>query len=168
MILNLVQTFTSTFMESGSLIVLFMVFDNLSPKISDFLRAKSFFFRFLILSFIMGIVTMTGLLLLIVPGVYFLIRLQFAPFILIDKNCSVIEALKESERLTKGIFFNLLWFDLIMFFFSLSGLLALGIGFLFTKSIATLSYINLYRQLDEHYNGVKKESSAGFGMSGNF
>jgi hypothetical protein len=48
-----------------------------------------------------GLIVIVGLILLIVPGLYFLGRLIMAPFILVDQNTGIREAINRSWDLTK-------------------------------------------------------------------
>ncbi|MDO8591560.1 MAG: hypothetical protein Q7R60_01375 [bacterium] len=47
-------------------------------------------------------ILIAGFILLIVPGVIFLWRLFLAPYVLIDKKCSIMDALSWSWNMTKG------------------------------------------------------------------
>ncbi|MCX5924258.1 MAG: YciC family protein [Candidatus Dependentiae bacterium] len=43
-----------------------------------------------------------GLVLLIIPGIIFLVRFSLAPFIIIDERCGAMEAMSKSWKLTKN------------------------------------------------------------------
>lgn len=58
--------------------------------------------RLLLLEILLVIIVGAGLILLIIPGVYLIGRLAIAPYVLIDKNTKVVEALNRSWELTKG------------------------------------------------------------------
>jgi hypothetical protein len=58
--------------------------------------------KLLLLELLISITVIGGLILLIVPGIIFGMRLMLAPYYLIDKNLDVIEAYKASWRATKG------------------------------------------------------------------
>lgn len=58
-----------------------------------------------------------GFCLLIVPGLYLLTKLQFAPFYIVDEKCGIIEAFKKSYQLTTGNFAPLLGIVLIAYIF---------------------------------------------------
>lgn len=57
---------------------------------------KLFILYILIILLVVG-----GLILLIIPGLFAITRLAMAPYAMVDKNLGIIEAMKESNRLTK-------------------------------------------------------------------
>lgn len=63
---------------------------------------------------------------LIIPGIFFAVRFQFAMYYIIDKKCRIIESFKQSYRLTQGSFWRLLAVDIlyIIFFNSTSFMLS--------------------------------------------
>lgn len=63
---------------------------------------KKYFFRFIGLCILLGIIIVFGLLLLIVPGIFALGRLAMAPYHMIDKDLGIIEAIKASNEQAKG------------------------------------------------------------------
>lgn len=73
------------------------------PSVSDlFEDGKKYFFRLLGLVILMGLLIAGGLVLFIVPGIIAIGRVALAPFYLIDKNVSIMEALKMSNEKAKG------------------------------------------------------------------
>ena len=57
---------------------------------------------FILSSIIMGIAVAIGIFLLIVPGIYLAIRLQFYSAYIVEEDCGIIESLQKSWDLTKG------------------------------------------------------------------
>lgn len=55
-----------------------------------------------------------GLILGIIPGIYFLIKYIFTFFVLADKNCGVIEAFRTSGRITNTVKWRLFGFQFIL------------------------------------------------------
>ena len=50
----------------------------------------------------MGIAVAIGIFLLIVPGIYLAIRLQFYSAYIVEEDCGIIESLQKNWDLTKG------------------------------------------------------------------
>ncbi len=86
-------------------------------------------------------------LILIIPGIYFIVRYQFAILLVIDKNLGVTDAFKESTRLTNGVKWKLIGFSLIAFLINVLGALPFGIGLLITMPLTTLAHMYIYRKL---------------------
>jgi uncharacterized membrane protein len=64
--------------------------------------AQPLWWRMFLLQVLVGLTVLGGFILLIVPGIYFALKLSFASYYLVDKNCSVMEAYKASWDATKG------------------------------------------------------------------
>jgi hypothetical protein len=68
------------------------------PDISElFEDGKRYFFRIFGLVILMGLIIVAGFLLLIVPGIIAIGRLVMAPYYLVDKDLSIMQALKQSN-----------------------------------------------------------------------
>lgn len=72
---------------------------NLSDVWDEF---KSKALRLIGVILLAGVIILAGLIALVIPGVYFLGRLLFAPYVLVDQNTGVREALNRSWNMTKG------------------------------------------------------------------
>jgi hypothetical protein len=68
------------------------------PDLSElFDDGKKYFFRILGLLILMGLIIISGFILLIIPGVIAIGRLVMAPYHLVDKDLSIMQALKQSN-----------------------------------------------------------------------
>lgn len=67
-----------------------------------------FWMRMVMLDLLIVVTIIGGLILLIIPGIYFGLRLSLAPYFLVDKNMDVMEAYKASWDATKGNFRKIL------------------------------------------------------------
>ena len=65
------------------------------------------------LSFVYGLIVDVGLVLFIIPGIYFANKLSLAPLILVKEGCSITEALGRSWELTNPFFWPTLWFNIL-------------------------------------------------------
>lgn len=64
--------------------------------------------------FLVGIIFIVGILLLLIPGIYFGIALSFVFFIIIHEKLGVADSIKRSYELSKGYWWGILGFLLIM------------------------------------------------------
>lgn len=81
---------------------LFQTMDGEEPQFSAYGQQSRKIFTYLIASIIMGIAVAIGIFLLIVPGIYLAIRLQFYSAYIVEEDCGIIESLQKSWDLTKG------------------------------------------------------------------
>ena len=61
-----------------------------------------FWMRMVLLDLLIVVTVIGGLILLIIPGIYFGLRLSLAPYFLVDKNMDIMDAYKASWDATKG------------------------------------------------------------------
>jgi uncharacterized membrane protein len=129
----------------------------------DFLSfSSSLFFKFLlgyvlytllvVVGFLLLIVPDTllvvvGFLLLIVPGIYLAIKYQYVQYLIVDKNMDVIEAFKESGKMTNGHKWNLLLLLLLFLMITILGVMALGVGLLVAAPIVMIAQAYVYKKL---------------------
>lgn len=105
------------------------------------------FWKYLGASILLTLVIVAGLLLLIVPGIIFALMFMFTPFIVIERELGPIEAMKESDRITRGLKWPLLGFIVVLLLINLLGALALGVGLLVSIPVSTLAFVHAYRVL---------------------
>ncbi|MDB5260228.1 MAG: hypothetical protein JWN37_459 [Candidatus Nomurabacteria bacterium] len=92
-------------------------------------------------------------ILLALFGVYVIVRLQFYKFIVIDiKDIGPIDAIKKSMEITRGRFWKIFGFLILIVLFNIVGIIALGIGLLITVPVSLLAMTYLYRKLHHTYH----------------
>jgi uncharacterized membrane protein len=69
---------------------------------SAWATSKKYWWRFLILSIMVGATIIVGVILLIIPGIIFLKRYLFSIYVLIDQDLGLVESMKKSNELSKG------------------------------------------------------------------
>jgi uncharacterized membrane protein len=109
------------------------------------------FFKLLCLGILSGIIIFCGLILLILPGIYFMIRLSFANLAFVDRQGSVKQSLRYSWHLVTGdVFWKVALVLLVVIAIVLVGALLFGIGLLISYPIALLLIAHFYRALSVH------------------
>ena len=125
---------------------------------NDLLAINSIkFLHYLATSLLTSVFTLLGLNLFILPGLYIMVRLMFAQYLIVDKDISFDQAIAKSWHLTKGIEFNLLAFIFAMFSIVVMGFLSLFVGLVIAIPITQLSTASLYLVILE--NSDKLNSS---------
>jgi len=129
--------------------------------------STSLFFKFLLGYVMYTLLAVIGFLLLIVPGIYLAIKYQYVQYLIVDKNMDVIEAFKESGRMTDGHKWNLFLLFLLFIAISALGFLALGIGLLVTIPIVIVGQAYVYRKLCSNTVTLSDILVSTTGQSGN-
>ena len=146
-IVSLVFFIVSVVLQIGWYKLLLKFEDGLKPKLGELLGYEQLFFKFLITQVISGILVLVGFILLIVPGVYFLLTYGFASLIAVDTNLSISESFKESKRITAGSKGRLFLFFVAVVALNIIGAIALVVGLLVSIPVSMLAYIHVYRTL---------------------
>jgi hypothetical protein len=103
----------------------------------------------LVTSWVTALIVLVGIVLLILPGIYAALVLGLAMPLVVTTNASVGEALSLSHKLVSRQLGEFFVFALIVGLFNIAGLIALGIGVLFTAPVSIGAFtIVLARILD--------------------
>ncbi len=102
-----------------------------------------------------GILTLLGLVLLIIPGLWVAFRLSVANLSYLDKGEGIRKALRSSWNLTKGnAFWTAVLVVLVSCFLYIVGLILFGVGILVTYPLAMILMAKFYRALTLHHAGL--------------
>jgi len=144
---SLLITILEMIFSLGFIKIALKFYDNEKPEIYDvFFFKYRIFLKVFLASILYLIVVVFGLLLLIVPGIIFAIRLWFFEYFIVDKNLGVIESLKKSWEITKGNALNLFFFLILLALINILGFLALIIGLFLLIPILFLAPAFVYQK----------------------
>jgi len=123
-------------------------YDNKKRPFSDIYAPYSLFFNYVIASILYMLIIAGGLVLVIVPGIFWAIRFGYFHYAVIDESLGPIEALKKSYYATSGQEWHLLGFSIVVGIISiLFSVVVPFIGPLVAVSIQALSMGYVYRKL---------------------
>jgi hypothetical protein len=117
------------------------------PRVKDLIDHAHLIWKYLGVTILTFLIVLVGLILLIIPGIYFGLKYLFAPFIIIDRDITIMESLRESARMTEGVKWKLLGFCILVGLAGMSGVIALGVGLLVTVPVSTLAFLFVYKKL---------------------
>ena len=120
--------------------------DKKKPVLKDLYYTKKIF-NFILVSIIRTAIVAVGFILLIVPGIIFAIKLQFAEYLIVDKKLDAVDSLKGSWEMTKGVKWNLFLFGLLLALINVLGFLALIVGLVITVPLSMVATAFVYRKL---------------------
>lgn len=122
-----------------------------TPKLKDIYFTKNLF-NFILASILRTVIIVFGLILFIVPGVIFSIKLQFSEYLIVDKNLTAIDSIKKSWEMTKGVKWNLFLLGLLLGLINILGILALLVGTLITVPLTLIANTYVYKKLYSQIN----------------
>jgi len=121
--------------------------NNQAAGSGDFFAFLNSFIDFVFASFLYWLIVIGGLILLIVPGIFWAIKFGQFGYVIVDKGANPIEALKESSRITEGVKWDLLGFYLLSAVITLAGFLCLFVGLLATIPVTAVAQACVYRKI---------------------
>lgn len=126
--------------------------DGEEPRVSEVFTNRRYAWRVLWTSVAFFLLVGVGLVLFVVPGLYFLSKYLFAPVLAVDKDTSFGASFRESARITKGNRMRLLKFVLLLLVAMAVGSLNMGLAFV-VLAVFSLAEIDIYRKLSEPLSG---------------
>ena len=96
-------------------------------------------------SILFALMVMAGFVLLIVPGVYLMLRYGQFMNAMVDRNLGVIESLKYSSSITTNNRLNLFLLALLSIAIFIAGVLALVVGLVFAYPVIWMSWMVAFR-----------------------
>ncbi len=114
------------------------------PEIRDMFEAFRNYWNAVLANLLVGAIVAVGLFLLIIPGIIFACKLAFTPYLVVDQKMKVIEAIKESWRMTDGHAWTIFLIGLLAIPISIVGLLCLIVGIIPAIMWITATFASLY------------------------
>lgn len=113
--LNILSFILVILVGIGIFKISFKILDKKKYSLVDIYSPYQLFFKYLLLVLITTLAVFGGFLLLVIPGIIVVVRLYFAPLLMIDKGLGINDSIRESWKMTKGVFFKVLLFLVITF-----------------------------------------------------
>ncbi len=145
--LGLIEIAVSATLSLGLAKIYLRFRDGERPVFENLFDGLAHFHKYLGASIIVFFAVLMGLILLVVPGVIFLIRLWFLGFVIVDTKAGPLQAIQESWDISRGHTFDLFLLFLLLCAVNLLGLICLGVGLLITMPISGLALAFTYRVL---------------------
>jgi uncharacterized membrane protein len=135
--------------ELGFLKVCLTLYDGRQPTFSDSFAYLSQGPKFLVGQLLYVLMSALGLLLLVVPGVYFSVRYVFFGFCMIVDETSLVRSFRQSAIVSAGAGWQLLGILVALLIVNVIGASFLGLGLLASVPLSVLTMTAIYRQLRE-------------------
>ncbi|MCI0597667.1 DUF975 family protein [Candidatus Parcubacteria bacterium] len=155
-VITLLSIYVSIVMNNMGVIKFYLTAHDFvgSVKLRD-LWAPHPFWNYVGTAVLLTIIVFVGLLLLVVPGVIASLMFFAAPYLVMERHLSPIEALKESARMTRGNRWNIFLLGLAIVGINILGALALLVGLLVTVPLSFLACAHAYRTLAGGAHGTR-------------
>jgi len=147
----------STFLSLGMLSVALNIVSGRRASVSQLFSQGGKFLKALGAMVLFIIATYIGLILLIVPGIYIMLRYGFFLTAITDKNLGIIESFKYSSQLTKNTKLPLLGLGVLCALMGILGVIACCVGILYAYPVALLAWVVAYRWLQYGHRIVQDQ-----------
>jgi uncharacterized membrane protein len=98
---------------------------------------------------VVAVIVGLGMVMLIVPGIIFACRLAFVPYLVVDREMDVMEALRVSWNMTRGYGGHIFFMGLMAFFIAIGGLLLFFVGIFISIMWIKSSFAALYYAVEQ-------------------
>lgn len=113
-------------------------------EVSDVFEAFKNYWNAVLASLLVAAIVGIGFVFLIVPGIIFACKLAFTPYLVVDRKMEVIEAIKESWRMTNGHALEVFLIGLLAIPIVIAGLIVVGVGVIISAMWICLALASLY------------------------
>lgn len=144
---NLVSNILSPILMAGYYIVAFQIARNRPTSFSDFFKGFNRFLPIILLSLVSGLLTLLGVVLLIIPGLYLAVSYVFGLPLLLDKGIDFWPALETSRKLITKKWFSFFIFMIVLVIINFAGILLVGLGLLVTIPWSICSIVAAYEDI---------------------
>ena len=131
----------------GVIVICLKFVDHKKAKFSDIYQHYNFLLSYFLGSLLYGLIIVAGLILLVIPGIYFAIKYQFFSYFIVDNKMGPWEAIKASGKITDGVKWKLVLLGIIFAGIMILGVLIFGVGVLIAWPVVSLAGAFVYRKL---------------------
>ena len=135
----------------GYLKNLFQTLDTIEPQFSAYGQQARKILTYFAANILVSIVICIGFLLLIIPGIYLMLRLQFYLAFIVEEDAGIIDSLQRSWNITKGQELSLFFLFLTMIGLLILGAILLGIGIFVATPLVYMMYCVTFRKLNTSF-----------------
>lgn len=121
--------------------------DEGSSHPTQLLSQMQRFFGILIANLVFGFILTAGIVLFVIPAIFWYARFVYFRCIMVDKNVGIFTALTRSWMLTKGVWLSTLWFAIISLIVEVFGFWTFFTPF----PVINLAWAHMYRQLENEH-----------------
>jgi uncharacterized membrane protein len=121
--------------------------DGIKGQMDDLLSSFDILITFIAGSVLYFLIIIGGLILLIIPGIIWGVKLSLFPYFIVEKSLGPVQALRASSEATTGSAWDLFLFGLLLGLMNLAGALCLLVGLFATIPTSMIAYAYVYRKL---------------------
>lgn len=106
------------------------------------------YWNVVIANIVVGVIVGLGIVMLIVPGIIFACRLAFVPYLVVDKEMDVMDALRVSWDMTRGYGWQIFLMGFLAFWIVILGLICLVVGVFISAMWISAAFAAMYHAVE--------------------
>ncbi len=134
------------FVGVGFTIITLKLAKGESASYSDVMPKLGLVWRYLVANILSGLLIVIGFILLIVPGIYLMLRYSMVRYSILD-GAGITDSLRRSAHMTVGAKWHLLGFFIVLILLNILGAILLLVGLLVTIPVTMIAYAHVYQKL---------------------
>ena len=147
-IVQIVSLLISCIFMLGYVKNIFQALDGEEPQFSTYGQQSRKIITYLIANILFSIAVCIGMVLLIIPGIYLYLRLQFFTAFIVEEDCGIIESLQKSWNMTQGQTLPLFLLLLTMIGTAIVGCILFFVGFFVAVPLIYMMQCYTFRKLN--------------------
>lgn len=147
-IVQIVSLLISCIFMLGYVKNIFQALDGEEPQFSAYGQQSRKIITYLIANILFSIAVCIGMVLLIIPGIYLYLRLQFFTAFIVEEDCGIIESLQKSQNMTQGQTLPLFLLLLTMIGTAIVGCILFFVGFFVAVPLIYMMQCYTFRKLN--------------------
>ena len=147
-IVQIVSLLISCIFMLGYVKNIFQALDGEEPQFSAYGQQSRKIITYLIANILFSIAVCIGMVLLIIPGIYLYLRLQFFTAFIVEEDCGIIESLQKSWNMTQGQTLPLFLLLLTMIDTAIVGCILFFVGFFVAVPLIYMMQCYTFRKLN--------------------
>lgn len=147
-IVQIVSLLISCIFMLGYVKNIFQALDGEEPQFSAYGQQSRKIITYLITNILFSIAVCIGMVLLIIPGIYLYLRLQFFTAFIVEEDCGIIESLQKSWNMTQGQTLPLFLLLLTMIGTAIVGCILFFVGFFVAVPLIYMMQCYTFRKLN--------------------
>jgi uncharacterized membrane protein len=133
--------------HAGFIRITLNVYDGEKPDTMDLFGEVDKWLRVFFGSILYGLIVLGGLILLIVPGIYWGTKYFFFVYLIVDKDMGIMESIRASGELTQGHKWSLFLLWIVLGLINTLGAVICLVGLLVTIPLSLMAVIFVYHAL---------------------
>lgn len=118
------------------------------PAVADLFAGFGNYWQVVLANFVVGLIVILGLLFLVVPGLVFICKFLFVPYLVVERRMRAFDAMNESWRMTEGHGWTLFLAVLLAIAVAIAGVMAFGVGVIVSIMWIGVAFGALYLAID--------------------